>query len=265
MEKKDNAGEVRFLDKWLLWTVLGIVGSILAVVLICSFCLNVFTGHGKQISVPDFTNMTVQSARAEAAASHIRVEVIDSVFIRRMGRGMVFSQNPHAGMKVKKGRLIRLIINANSPKKVQVPDLVGSSLRQAQAELQSKGLLLGQIKYVEDIATNNVLRQLYHGRDIKSGTKVGSGSQIDLVVGLNSEDAITVIPDVSGMKYMRAVTAIHDNSLNVGDLHFDKGIKTYSDSLDAVVYKQVPEPSDSSIVRMGGAVSLYLKAAPARK
>ena len=137
-----------------------------------------------------------------------------------------------------------------------MPDLVGFSMRQAKAELMSKGLILRKLRYVEDIATNNVLRQLYRGNDIKAGRSIDSGSEIDLVVGLGT-DGQTYVPDVTGMKYMRAVDAVHDNSLNVAKLRFDKDIRTYSDSLDAVVYKQTPSASDMSVL-MGTEVTLYL-------
>ncbi len=130
-------------------------------------------------------------------------------------------------------------------------------MRQAKAELLAKGLLLRNLKYVDDIATNNVLKQLYRGREIKAGKSIDSGSEIDLVVGLGSDNQ-TFIPDVTGMKYLRAVDAVHDNSLNVAKLRFDKSIRSYSDSLDAVVYKQTPETSDMSVL-MGSEVTLYLR------
>ena len=41
-------------------------------------------------------------------------------------------------------------------------------------------------------------------------------------------------------------------------LRFDTTVKDYDDSLDAVVYRQVPEPSDSISVGMGDEVVLYL-------
>ena len=47
--------------------------------------------------------------------------------------------------------------------------------------------------------------------------------------------------------------------MNVAKLHFDKNIRSYSDSLDAVVYKQAPAATDMSVL-MGSAVTLYLKA-----
>ena len=62
---------------------------------------------------------------------------------------------------------------------------------------------------------------------------------------------------MKGMKYLRAVDAVHDNSLNVGRLVFDKTVKNYSDSLNAMVYKQSPAPSRNPIL-MGSEVTLHL-------
>ena len=148
-------------------------------------------------------------------------------------------------------------INAVTPKGMHMPNLVGYSRRQAKAELLARGMYLGNLIYVEDIATNNVLKQLYRNREIKPGMPVESESRIDLVVGLNSMDNMTYIPYVTGMKYMSAVSAVHDNSLNVEHLIFDNTVKDYSDSLNAVVYRQYPEISDEPLL-MGSPVSLYL-------
>lgn len=247
-----------FLSNWIVKNVLGAVALFLILVVGAAVFLSVITHHGQEIAVPDFTNMSVAQARQLAAASGLRVDVTDSVYVRKMGRGLVFSQVPKAGGKVKNGRRILLTINSVHPKKVSMPDLVGFSMRQAKAELMSRGLTLGRLRYVDDMATNNVLKQLYRGREVKPGRMIESGAEIDLVVGLGSDDTETIIPDVAGMKYMRAVDALHDNSLNVASLHFDRGVKNYSDSLDAVVYKQVPEASENT-VPIGSNVALYLK------
>lgn len=245
-----------FFSNWLVKNVLCACLAILALVYISNFLLKVGTRHGQEIEVPDFANMSVADARHVAAESGIRVDVTDSVYVRKMGRGLVFAQFPKAGSRVKRGREIKLTINSVLPKKVTMPDLVGFSMRQAKAELMAKGLVLGRLRYTEDMATNNVLRQLYRGRDIKAGKSVDSGSEIDLVVGLGSDNQ-TYIPDVSGMKYMRAVDALHDNSLNVARLRFDRNVRTYSDSLDAVVYKQAPAAGDMPVL-IGSEITLYL-------
>lgn len=245
-----------FFGNWFVKNVIAACVVVLALVFVANFFLKIGTHHGQEIEVPDFTNMSVSDASYLASDRGIRIDVTDSVYVRKMGRGLVFSQVPKAGSHVKTGRRILLTINSVSPKKTTMPDLVGFSMRQAKAELMSKGLILRKLRYVEDIATNNVLRQLYRGNDIKAGKSIDSGSEIDLVVGLGTDDQ-TFVPDVTGMKYMRAVDALHDNSLNVAKLRFDKDIRTYSDSLDAVVYKQTPSDSEMSVL-MGTEVTLYL-------
>lgn len=215
-----------------------------------------FTNHNKEIEVPDFTTLSVKDAAQLAESVGIRVEVTDSVYVRRMERGAVFSQNPAAGSRVKKNRLIRLTTNAVNAKQVSMPNLVGYSMRQAKAELSSKGLNLGKLIYVSDMATNNVLKQQYRGKDIKTGTMIDSGSEVDLVVGLSDTDNQTRVPNVVGMKYNRAVDAVHDNSLNVARATFDDSVQNYNDSLNAVVFRQSPSAS-SAPIGMGGEVSLF--------
>lgn len=257
MESNSNNSGMSF-PQWAARNLAAIASLILVVVLASSLLLRVVTHHGKVITVPDLTNMSVSDAKSIADSYSLKIEVTDSVYIRRMGRGMVYSQNPKEGSSVKKGRRILLTINSVTPKQTQVPNLVGYSMRQAKAELLSRGLNLGKLVYVDDIATNNVLKQTYRNRDIKPGTMVDSGTEIDLVVGLNSEENQTYVPKLVGLKYMRAVDVIHDSQLNVRKLVFDKSVKNYGDSLDAVVYRQTPEPSSASIL-MGSEVTIYLR------
>ncbi len=65
-----------------------------------------------------------------------------------------------------------------------------------------------------------------------------SGSVIDLKVGVNATDNSTTVPRLSGMNYVSAVDALHDRFLNLGKVSYDSGIRTYADSMAAVVYKQ---------------------------
>jgi len=242
---------------WIVKNIIKAVVFFLTLVIVTQIVLKLVTHHGQMIEVPDLTSMSVDEARRAASKDNLRTEVIDSIFVRRMEKGAVYSQNPKAGTLVKKGRRVMLTINAKHAKKVSMPNLVGYSMRQAKAELNSRGLALGKLIYVNDIATNNVLRQIYRNREIRPGVQIESGSEIDLQVGLNSDDNMTYVPNVKGMKYLRAVDAVHDNSLNIGRIVFDKTVKNYSDSLNAMVYKQTPGASKSPLL-MGSDVTLHL-------
>jgi beta-lactam-binding protein with PASTA domain len=247
-----------FFSNWIVRNLLAAVIVVVVLVLGAMVALNLATQHNKEITVPDFSNLSVPEAEMLAQRSGMRVEVTDSVFVKRMKRGAVYRQNPSPGAKVKNGRRVVLTINAVNAKSVTMPDLVGHSMRQAKAELLSRGLILNRLIYVQDIATNNVLRQLIGNREVEPGAQVESESLIDLVVGLNDMDNKAYVPDVIGLKNMSAIDAVHDHSLNVKGLRFDDTVKDYEDSLNAMVYRQTPEPSDSIHVNMGSEVVLYL-------
>lgn len=243
-------------SNWIVRNLIFAVIFIVVLLITASVALNIATRHGKTVEVPDFINMTPAEAEVLARKSGVEIKVADSVFVRRLASGVVFRQRPKSGESVKKGRMIFLTINSVVPRTTTMPNLVGYSFVQAKAEIVNHGLALGRLEYVSDMATNNVLGQKCGGRGIAPGKKVVAGSEIDLTLGLNPSDNRTKIPYLSGMKYISAMDAIHDSFLNVGRVRFDEGIRTYADSLDAVVYKQ-DGPARASRV-MGTPVAIWL-------
>jgi beta-lactam-binding protein with PASTA domain len=258
VKKNEKEKGKSFPGAWIFRNLLTAVLIVAVLVVGSMILLNVLTQHNRELSVPDFSNMSLAEAEVSAQQAGVRIDVTDSVFVRKMRKGAVYRQNPAPGTKVKNGRRIMLTINAVNAKKVTMPDLVGYSMRQAKAELLSRGLVLGRLIYVQDIATNNVLRQLYDNHEIAPGVLVESESVIDLVVGLNSSDNVTYVPDVTGLKNLSARDAVQGNSLNIRTMKFDDTVKDYDDSLNAVVYRQEPSHLDSLPKRMGDSMVLYL-------
>ena len=244
-----------FKDNWIVKNLIGAVIFFVLLLVGAAVGLNLITRHGKTVLAPDFTNLSVKSADSLARENGVGVKVVDSVFVKRLQAGVVYRQTPKAGAKVKKGRSIFLTINSIVPRKVVMPNLYGYSVTEARAELKNRGLNLGKLNYVRDIATNTVLGQFCGGRELSAGDLVVNGSDIDLKVGVGSEDNTTVVPRVIGMKYVSAVDALHDRFLNTGKVSFDPNIKTYADSVDAVVYKQDIMGVTKSL---GSPVNIYL-------
>ena len=258
-DTKDTAGKKGILSNWIVRNLLLALLLVIGLLLLAQVGLSLVTRHNRTVTVPDFTNMTVAEARAAARDSHVGVKVTDSVFVRRLGAGLIYRQSPKAGSTVKKGRSIFLTINSIVPRKVVMPNLIGYSLNEARAELNNRGLSLGKLNYTQDIATNNVIRQTVRGRNIRAGDLVISGSDVDLTLGLSSDERPTAVPRVIGMKYIRAVDALHDRFLNVGRVRFDSGIRTYADSVNAVVYQQ---DGLNQTRTYGSAINLYLTLDP---
>jgi beta-lactam-binding protein with PASTA domain len=238
-----------------LWYALAVFFGI---ILIVSFYLRIFTMHNRTIDVPDFKSLTFKEAQKLAEKKHIRCQVIDSLFVQQIKPGIIIDQIPKAGFKVKRNRRILLVINAINPEKVKMPNLVGVSLRQALAILESNGLSIGILKYVPDIANNNVLNQRYKGNNIKPDDDVIKDSRIDLILGKTGNDNSTIVPNLSGFSLQDAIRTLAESSLNTGSVIYDNSVVNQSDSLKAKVYRQIPSASEDKYKTMGSFVDLWL-------
>jgi beta-lactam-binding protein with PASTA domain len=245
-------------DNWIFKNLLKAAGAVIIILVCLILFLKFITRHNQELEVPDFAGLTIADAQKAASSANLRLEVTDSVFLPRMGRGVIFRQNPHAGSFVKKNRRILLTINSIQPKKVNMPSVTGFSLRQAKAELNARQLNVGRLIYVNDMATNNVLSQRFQGKYIAPGTPVETESEIDLELGLSSENNMTSIPAVTGFSFVTAKDIIIDNSLNIGRLTFDSSVKNYADSISSFVISQSPAPTERLTHILGSRVDLVL-------
>ncbi|MBN1185423.1 MAG: PASTA domain-containing protein [Bacteroidales bacterium] len=233
--------------------------AVTAVLLILVFTwLKIYTHHGQAYSVPNFQGLTMAEAQDLAKGLKLRLEVSDSVYLKDYKRGTVIDQNPAPDFKVKKRRRVFLTMNALNPEKIAMPNLIGLSLRQAQAILDNKGLIIGDLSYVPDIADNNVLKQQYEGSNIRPGDTLLKGSKIDLVLGKGLSNRSTYTPDLIGMRLEEARKHIAAASLNLGSVLYDESIITFTDSINAYIYKQAPNPGSQARIRLGSSVDIFL-------
>lgn len=226
--------------------------------------LNLYTHHGEAFSVPDFSGLTIEEVQQLCDDKDLRYEVTDSVFYENRKKGTVVEQNPPADFKVKRNRTIFLTMNASRPEMVKMPNVRDVSLVQAKASLETAGLKVGKLIYVEHWAKNLVLKQKYNGRTIPPGKEIAKGSSIDLELGRgNPEDGgegspKTTVPDLTGLTKDQALGKATDMYLNLGAVIFDRSVETYRDSLEAVVYRQDPTHSRAGGVPYGSYISIWL-------
>ncbi len=221
--------------------------------------INTYTNHNQTIAVPDFAGMTLNEAQKTAKIKNLYIKVIDSVYTDKVERGCIFSQVPEAEDNVKEKRTIFLTINSFLPEQVHMPDLTGVSMRQAQADAESYGLKIGKLKYVPDIAKNNVLHQYINGKEIKPGTLVAKGSVVDLTVGRGLSNEKTYVPNILGLTQQQATDKLTEASLNIGAIIVDTStIKTIEDSLKAHIYKQYPVNRKNAEINLGAFIDIWI-------
>jgi beta-lactam-binding protein with PASTA domain len=250
---------LKFLISKLFWKNLALAVLIIFVAFVFMFIfLRIYTRHGQALSVPDLRGLSIEEAKEVLTRKKLTLQIIDSVYNNIVPRGCIVEQNPPADFKVKETRTIFLTINAFNPEMVLMPNVLGISLRQAQAVIETAGLIVGRLTYVPDIAVNNVLEQKYQSEMIEPGDSVAKGSRIDLVVGRGLSDEKTAAPYLVGMYLEDAINRITSRYLNIGAVIYDGSIVDFEDSLFAFIWKQNPVYNDETLINLGSTVDIWL-------
>lgn len=250
---------LRFLITKKFLQHLGLAVSITLFLVIATLVwLRIYTHHGKTITVPDLSGLTVEEVADVTLARRLRYEVVDSVYSTEMPRGTVIKQNPPAHSSVKRNRRVFLTLNAVNPEMVAMPRLVGLSIRQARLALDNAGLSLGEISYRADYAVNNVLEQKHSDSLIGEGMQVTKGAVIDLVLGMGISNETTRVPDLVGLQMEVAKDRIADYFLNVGAVTYDESMEDAEDSSAAFIWRQYPEFDEFRSMNKGMEVDIWL-------
>lgn len=158
-----------------------VVGILLIVA--AMFGLSIWTEHGKVQVVPDVRTLSVREAEQTLRSCNLHYEVVDSVYGSHGVRGAVVEQVPPAGNRVKPGRTVYLTINAYETKKITLPELVGSSVRQARATLQSLGFTdIREVRVPSDYR-DLVISVKSMGVPLRAGTVISLSSPMVIEVG----------------------------------------------------------------------------------
>jgi beta-lactam-binding protein with PASTA domain len=231
---------------------------VVGAVMILLIWMNFYTRHGQARPVPDFVGLTMEQTTKLAKNSRLRYQVIDSIYTTAVPRGCIAEQNPKPGFKVKKWRNVVLTINAFHPEMVAMPNLIDLPKRQAILLVESSGLEIGLLKYRPDLSIDVVIDQQYNGKNIHEGDSLQKGSVIDLILGKGLSNQRTSVPDLLGMKLDPAKNKILISSLNLGSFVYDNTIKKGADTINAFVYKQIPEFKNDATLQLGSAIYLWL-------
>ncbi|MBW0177992.1 PASTA domain-containing protein [Sediminibacterium sp.] len=222
-----------------LWVnILAGLGIILILIILFFSLLGWITGYGNITKVPSVTGQEVTAATQLLEQAGFEVEIQDSVYVDSIPKLAVVRQTPEADASVKTGRTIYLTVNRMVPPQVEMPSLIGYSVKSAELYLQSLQLKMGTVTYKPDIARNSVLEQLYNGVTVKEGDKVPLGATISFVLGSGLGGNEMDVPNLIGMTLSEARSYLSSMSINVGAV---VALGAIRDSATAFVVRQSPE------------------------
>jgi len=214
----------------------------------------IYTRHGQEIEVPDLTNMFYEDAKDLLKQMSLKIVEESKKFdpTNTYPIGVVMSQNPIAGSKVKKGRRIYVVVSKGEPT-LEMKDLVGKSERNAIFSLNKAGLILKSVRYEHsDVIKAGAVSY----QSIPAGTEIKPGTEIELIVSLGPYPDRFIVPDLIGRNLKDAQTLIIKSGLTLGEVSF----QIADDLLPLTVISQSLAPQTE--VSQGDTINLLVSKLP---
>ncbi len=219
--------------------------------------LDSYTNHGESIEVPDLKGMTLKNAVATLEDKHLRYKIMDSTYNGNMLPRAIIDQTPEANSNVKEERHIYLTINASIPPSTEIPNLAYTSLINAKIQLDSRGLILGEVRYVP-WKNKVVLKAFVDGKLAEEGDVAPKGTKVDLEVGNGVGNLTVPIPNLIGLTLREARIVLEAQQLNIGASVPNEGVV---DNENAYIYRQQPaqNPFGDKMINIGEPIDVYLQ------
>ena len=237
------------------WNLVAVVFWYVLLILGGQQALKVITNHGDVREVPSVKGLTFEAAQAQLANIDLEAAILDSsIHFARLAKGQVLKQYPDANMTVKLGRVVMLTINKHRAEKVFMPKVIERTLRRASMDIQSKGLVIGDIRLVPDMASGVVLGAEHKGKPIAAGDPIRKGSTINLVAGQRQGAATLAVPNLMRLSQGEAMALIRLSGLSIGNVSIDSSMGSPR------VIRQEPQASGGMLVLTeGDQVHLWLE------
>lgn len=174
--------------------------------------------RGTEFAVPVMVNKKLADAQITLHELGLEAEVASREYAPGKAEGIILSQYPVGGTKVKSGRTVKFVVAAG-PKMVRIPEVTGKSVRQAMLDLESAGLILGEIAWAfSDTIPERVVVFSYPA----AGAEVLLGGTVNLMVNRGRASDFTFVPRVIGLPLPEATKRLTEKWLRVGNLKYRK-------------------------------------------
>lgn len=197
------------------WKKIAVGASIVAVLVIGIPIHSAMT----KTTVPNIVNMTIK--QAENKTNHnLKIIEAASVYSDKVKRGNIISQQVKAGIKLKKGEKIKVVVSKGSL--VTVPSVIGMNQGDAKKTLEEHQLNMAvkAEEYSMNVKKDGIIYQ-----SVEAGKQADEQTSIEVIVSKGIEQV--KVPKVTGMKKQKAITKLkaagftysvnHDYSTSVSE------------------------------------------------
>lgn len=203
--------------------------------------------RGKVVEVPNVVGRRIEDAERILINLQLRPIVETRRFSNTVPENHIIAQSPQAGMKVKLGGKVNLVVSLGRDK-VTVPDLTGRMIDEAGSMLGEVGLRVGVRSRVYSGKPSGIII----AQNPPPKSVAARGDPVDLLISDGIYPEPLIMNDLRGMKLEEAEEAIRHSGLSIGKVSFQQAKGNEAET----IISQNPPPG--TLIRAGDKVDLVV-------
>ena len=229
MTKTERRGFRKYLTtKDFRFTLLAVFLFLGIFILSAFLWLKIYTHHGQELELPDYTGFQYEDALRDARKKKFRMSVLDSLHVLGKPGGEILKQNPAPHSLVKQKRMIYVTITKRSPDKIlsgRLPEMYGKNYERKKKELEEHFEIKSKIvdKRFDPGEAGQILEVRYKGKTIidnrgrDNDVQIEKGDVLDFVISEKS-GGIVAVPNLVCKTYEEAQFLLENLGLVVGEV-----------------------------------------------
>lgn len=192
------------------------ISSIILILFFNSFLMPIYVRMDEGKYMVNVVDKDISYAEKILKSEGYKSLISDTLFTAKFNQGTVVDQYPTPNTRVKKGRTVRLKI-AYAEKMVQIPDLIGRSIRSAELAVNQIGLTIDTVyqEYNSDVPSGNVTWQYPKGGDL-----LNKGMGLHLTTSLGVPPNFFQVPNLFGLSKKKAIIDIKKAGFSLGKIFY---------------------------------------------
>ncbi len=226
--------------------VTAVLAGLVALGLMSAFVAMQLAMEKDRVEIPRVVGLDSIAAGQLIKEAGLTARVVAEEFSETIAKGRVTTQRPPSGARAKIGSEVRLFISRGTDQ-LEVPDLAGITLPQAQRSLAEAGLTLGPVTAIHSDAH---ARETIIAQDPPAGTAATRGATVTLLQSLGPWEETVTMPDLRGREMVTAINLLRELQVEAR-LSFERSV-----SRQGHVVAQDPPPGAQ--VKVGGQVMITI-------
>jgi len=221
-----------------------ILAGLFALGLVSAYVAMQLVMEKDRVEVPRVVGVDSVAAGQLIREAGLTPRVVAEEFSDKVPKGHVATQRPNGGAWAKSGSEVRLFLSRGTDQ-LEVPNVAGGTLPQAQRSLAEAGLTLGKVTAIHSDAH---ARETIIAQDPPAGAPAIRGTTVRLLQSLGPWEEMVTMPDLRGREMVTAVNLLRELQVEAR-VSFESSV-----SHQGQVIAQDPPPG--ARVKVGGRVRI---------